>query len=229
MPVFSEFPIPERLSCHRSPRSVASGLTDASPVSHYLQTLAARKMPSTKITTVVRTPWQQTPPVQLVQYEFNPTAFPSLPDSKKTDTAARTKDSTVAGTSAVTSASVQDAFNSKLQAIDAARAASEANFKSCMTDLEDMLSQVKSHLAEIASTVTTQVLIGLQQENGLLWRQDQKIDLLQEKMLELLPLVKQAISLSGQPVNTRAASPISPIRKNRRLEQDSIMDAVLQA
>jgi hypothetical protein len=41
MPQFEAFPSPERLSGSRVPHSVASGLTDASPVSHYLQSLVA--------------------------------------------------------------------------------------------------------------------------------------------------------------------------------------------
>jgi hypothetical protein len=97
-----------------------------------------------------------------------------------------------------------------------------------MNVLEDTVSEVQSHLAAIAGTVTTQVLIGLQEENGLLWNQNAKIDQLQTKMLELFPLVKDAISLAANSANTRNVSPLSPLRKNRRLEQDSIMDAVLQ-
>jgi hypothetical protein len=227
LPKFSEFPTPERLSRHRSPRSVASGLTNASPVSHYLKSLANRHQDSTKLTTIVRQPWRQTPPVESVQYEFHPTAFPSLPAGKPHGTTARTTESTVAGTSAVTAASLQDAVNRKLQALDQARTVSEANFQSRMNDLEDTLTQVKENLANIASTVTTQVLIGLQQETGLLWNQDRKIDQLQAKMLELLPLVKEAINLSENSANARATNPLSPLRKNRRLEQDSTMDAVL--
>jgi hypothetical protein len=60
MPPFTAFPSPTRLSRSRVSHSVASGLTDASPVSHYLQSLAARNI-STKIATVVRNPWRQTP------------------------------------------------------------------------------------------------------------------------------------------------------------------------
>jgi hypothetical protein len=227
---YAVFPLPERLSSSRgASRSVASGLTNASPVTHYLQTLASRHQPSTKITAVVRNPWRQTPPVESVQYNFNPTDYP--PPGQKTDTTAQTAESTIAGTSVVTAAtiqaSVQDTFNAKLLEIDTARIEAEATFRSRMNDLEDSMSQVKSTLAEIADTVTAQVLIGLQVENGLFWNQNVKIDQLQAKMLELIPLVTQAIHLSTSSANPRAVSPKSPLRKNRRLEQDSPMDAVL--
>jgi hypothetical protein len=132
----------------------------------------------------------------------------------------------MAGTSAVTAASLQDAFAIKLRDIDAACTASEANFQSRMNDIKDTISKVKSQLTAIADAVTTQVLVGLQKENGLLWNQDRKIDALQEKLLESPPLVKQAITLSGNSP-PRASSPIAPLRKNRRLETDSTMDTVL--
>jgi hypothetical protein len=97
-----------------------------------------------------------------------------------------------------------------------------------MNDMDDSIAKVRTHLDEIAATVTAQVLVGLQEENGLLWTQDKKIDQLQEKLLELLPLVKQAIHLPpGTTVSPRHHSPLSPIRKNRCLEQDSTMDTVL--
>jgi hypothetical protein len=177
---------------------------------------------------VVRNPWRQTPPIASVQYyEFNNTEFPP-PPTHKTATTARTAESTVAGTSAVTAATLQDDFNAKLQDIEAARLATEANFQSRMNDMDDTIAKVRTHLDEITATVTAQVLVGLQEENGLLWTQDKKIEQLQEKLLELLPFVKQAINLPpGTAASPRHPSPLSPLRKNRRLEQDSTMDTVL--
>jgi hypothetical protein len=91
-------PLPERLS-------VPSRPTNASPVSNYLQTLASRHTSSAKITAVIRNPWRQTPPVESVQYNFHPTNYP--PPGQKTDNTAQTADSTVAGTSVVTAATIQ--------------------------------------------------------------------------------------------------------------------------
>jgi hypothetical protein len=71
-------------------------------------------------------------------------------------------------------------------------------------------------LDRIAEVVTTRLLVGLTKENGLLWKQDRKIDELQEKCLEFLPLVKSALAK-----NTRSGSPDgSPPKKNRRLENE---------
>jgi hypothetical protein len=79
-----------------------------------------------------------------------------------------------------------------------------------MNNMEDTLAKVRTHLNEIAATVTTQALVGLQEENGLLWTQDKQIDQLQEK---LLPLVKQAINLPpGTAASPHHLSPLSALR-----------------
>jgi hypothetical protein len=213
LPPHTEFPTPERLSRNRAPRSsrsVASGLTNASPIFHYLQTLASRHQSSTKLATVIINPWRQTPPVASVQYEFHNTE-PPYPPTHKTATKARTTKSTVAGTSAVTAATLQDDFNAKLQDIEAARLTTKANFQSRMNDMDDTIAKVHTHLDEIAATVTAQVLVDLQEENGLLWTQDKNINQLQEKVL---PPVKQAINLPpGTAASPRHPSPHSPLRK----------------
>jgi hypothetical protein len=225
LPAYMEFPTPERLSRSRVPHSVASGLTDASPVSHYLKSLAARNT-STKILSVVRNPWRQTPPVQSVQYSFDKDAYPDLPAHQHSTETARTEDSTAADHSAITAASISqlsgrvtnahDVVTSKLQSIDSDRNALESRFRDRMNDIEDTMQGIRNDLDRIADVVTNRLLIGLTRENGLLWKQDRKIDELQEKLLEFLPLVKSALAK-----NTRSGSPEgSPPKKNRRLENE---------
>jgi hypothetical protein len=102
LPEITAFPEPERLSSRsRSSVTVLSGLTNASPVSHYLQSLAARHTATTKITMVVRNPWRNTPPVHSTKTNtlYPATAarpplpvrpirlLPSPPASNKTSTA----------------------------------------------------------------------------------------------------------------------------------------------
>jgi hypothetical protein len=101
LPTFDAFSTPKRLSCNHVVGSVASGRMDASPVSHYLQSLAARNT-SSKIAMVVRNPWRQPPPVQSVQYSFDKAEYP-LPNGKAHATAAataHTEDSTMMDASA---------------------------------------------------------------------------------------------------------------------------------
>jgi hypothetical protein len=225
-PAYMEFPATERLSRSRVPHSVASGLTDASPVSHCLKSLAARNT-STKLVSVVRNPWRQTPPVQSVQYSFDSDTYPKLPSSKQSAETAHTEDSTMADHSAITAASISqpsgraniatDAVTSKMLSIDSERQALESRFRDRMNGIEDTMQGIRDDLDRIAEVVTNRLLVGLTQENGLLWKQDRKIDELQEnKLLEFLPLVKSALAK-----NTRSGSPEgSPPKKNRRLENE---------
>jgi hypothetical protein len=219
-PAYPEFPSPERLSRSRVPHSVPSGLTDAFPVSHYLKSLAARNT-STKLVSVVWNPWRQPPPVQSVQYSFDNDAYPELPPHKHSADTAWTADSTLADQSAITELSgrvntAQDAVNSKMLSIDLESQDLESRFRDRMNDIEDTMQGILDDLDRIDDVVTTRLLVGLTRKIGLLWKQDRKIDELQEKLLEFVPLVKSALAK-----NTRSGSPEgSPPKKNRRLEHE---------
>jgi hypothetical protein len=236
IPPFDAFPTPERLSRIHIARSVASGLTDASPTSHYLQSLAARNT-STKITTVVRYPWRQTPPLQSVQYSFDKTEYP-WPSGKANATAtARTEDSTLMDASASSisqldghAASVQQTVDKKLAAIEAARELTDAEFIARMNTIDDSIQKIKDDLDAIADCVTTRVLTGLQQPDGLLFKQDVKIDLIQAQLMRLLPLVKQSLGLppnGNRPLSDDESD--SPSKKSK-LDNTSPMEvAVVRA
>jgi hypothetical protein len=90
LPAMDTFPQPERLSKGRGARdsalSVASGLTDASPVADYMKTLKSRFETSTVITRPTRSPWIQTLPIEDVAYSFDAMAFPNLKTDKTTTT-----------------------------------------------------------------------------------------------------------------------------------------------
>jgi hypothetical protein len=227
LPTFKDFPAPTRLSAARNSRSVSSGLTDASPVSHYLKTLANRTRTSEKIKTVLRNPWKSTPPVAAVQYTFTPTEYPKLPTTK--NGTARTEDSTYAP-SAVTSPSfsiVEAKLDSQLSDIEKKRKADADAFRSRMDDLEDGMTQIRTDLDQLASTISTEVtrnvLLGLQGVDGVITQQNRHIAELQEKLMQLIPLVQEAIS-------PRPASPnlhvTSPPRKNQKLNDAKTMDGV---
>jgi hypothetical protein len=135
LPTFQVFPSPTRLSASRSSRTISSGLTDASHVSHYLKTLTDRNRTSDKIKTVLRNPWKSTPPIDAAQYSFTVADHPKLPHHK--DGTAHTEDSTYAP-SAVTSLSfwiVKAKIDSQLSDLETKRKADEATFCSYMMDL----------------------------------------------------------------------------------------------
>jgi hypothetical protein len=222
LPIYDAFSAPERLSGNRVSRSVASGLTDASLVSHYLQSLAARHQTSTKLTTVVRNPWRQTLPFQSVVYQFDKTEYP-LPGGDATATA-RTTDSTMLDTYVITAsagstrydASVQLSVDRQLESYQAARATKDANFTSRMNAMEVKIQGIQDQLSAIAASVTEKVLAGLQKSDGLLAQQDTKIDLLSAKLLKLFPMVKQILGPNGtHPLSPTRAGDDSPGKKQK--------------
>jgi hypothetical protein len=152
--------------------------------------------------------------VQSVQYSFDSDAYPELPSTKQSAETARTEDSTMADHSAITTVSISqlsgranianDAVSSKMLSIDSEHQALESRFR------------VRDDLDRIAKVITNRLLVGRTRENGLLWKQDRKINELQEKLLEFLPLVKSALAK-----NTRSGSlEGSPPKKKRRLENE---------
>jgi hypothetical protein len=224
LPPFAEFPSPERLSQNRVSRSVASGLTDASPVSHYLRSLAARNV-SPKITTVVRNPWRQTPPVQSVQYKFDKNEFP-LPNAQTTATA-RTEVSTTLGGSAITQgsiASLHQDIDAKLLELETARKSKDADFTSRMNAIDDSIQTIQDDLTQIADTVTARVLQGLQKPEGILLKQDAKIDQIQEQLLKSLPMVKKVLDLTPTSTRPLSDSESDAPNKIRRLDNTPTMD-----
>jgi hypothetical protein len=195
MPSFAAFPSPTRLSRNRVSSSVASGLTDDSPVSRYLKSLATRNV-STKIKTVLRNLWRQAPPVQSLQYKFDKNEYP-LPNGQATT--ARTEVSTTMGDSAITQcslATIQQEVPNKLSDLEQARKVKDADFTSRMKAIDDSIQTIHDDLLAIANTVTARVLHGLQKPDGILFKQDTKIDLIQAQLLKLLPMVQQVLTLT---------------------------------
>jgi hypothetical protein len=81
------FPTPERLSKGRritSASSIASGLTDTSPIADYFRKLESNlPLKNLPTTTTFRNAWNHTLPVDDIVYSFNTTDFPTLPYSEK--------------------------------------------------------------------------------------------------------------------------------------------------
>jgi hypothetical protein len=155
----------------------------------------------TKIATVVRNPWRQTPPVQSVQYPFDKSEYP-LPSGKQATATARTEDSTMMDASAGSisnldghAASVHLAVDKKLSALEASRTTSDDNFIAHMNAIDDSIQKIKDDLDAIADAVTERVLTGLQRSDGILFTQDAKIGLIQSQLMRLLPLAEKSLGL----------------------------------
>jgi hypothetical protein len=227
LPTCPAFPAPTCLSASRTSRYISSVLTDASPVSHYFQTLVNRNCTSDKITLVLHNPCKSTPHVNNIQYSFTITDYPKLLTTK--NGTARTEDSTYAP-SAVTYAYfsvVEVQIESQLCDIERNQQAQADAFCLLMADLEaDMtriLTELENMLTTISNDVTGYVLIGLQGADGVIPQENHNITQLQGKLMQLNPLFQEAIA-------PRSASPTSivtsPPHKNQKLNDAETMNGI---
>jgi uncharacterized phage infection (PIP) family protein YhgE len=185
----------------------------------------------TKLTTVIRNPWTQTPPVQSVAYSFNKDEYP-LPHNTVTATA-ETEDFTAAASGIAASAistlagsRYAASVDKKLEALEAARDTSDSDFTARMNEIEDKLQCLQDQLYVMTNTVTVSVLAGLQQPGGLLDKQDAKITMLSEKMLHFLPLVEQVLGLGGGNRSLSPTDDADSVAKKQKLDDVSPMTGV---
>jgi hypothetical protein len=118
-------------------------------------------------------------------------------------------------------------MDSQLSDIDQKRQSDANAFRSRMADLEAGMIRIRTDPDKLATTisndVTRNVLLGLQGADGVITQQNHHNAELQEKLMQLIPLVQEAIaprSSSSTPTVT------SPPRKNQKLNDAKSMDGV---
>jgi hypothetical protein len=119
-------------------------------------------------------------------YQFDKNEYP-LPNSLAAT--ARTAHSTIHDASAVTAGSpyeldtsVHLSVDRKLDAYKSQRSTIDADFTARMNEIDDRMQRLQDDLDAITEKVTTSVLEGLQNPDGLLTKQNGKIDLLSAKI-----------------------------------------------
>jgi hypothetical protein len=115
------------------------------------------------------------------------------------DATACTTASTIMDTSGITAgsisqleghaATIHQSVDAKLAEFDNARQIQDANFTSRMNNIDDSIKRIQDDLNAIADAVTTRVLTGLQKPDGIPFKQDAKIDLIQAQLLKMLPIM----------------------------------------
>jgi hypothetical protein len=174
LPAMDTFPQPERLSKGRRARgsalSVASGLTDASPVADYMKTLESRFETSTVITKTTHNPWIQTVPIEDVAYSFDATAFPNLKTDKTTTTATTAAEThTLLSPHAVgTTAITADFVSSTIASIKLKRA---ADFDLHLSALETRIASISETVQTMSTKITDGVMRRLSASDGPLAKQ----------------------------------------------------------
>jgi hypothetical protein len=145
------FPKPEQLSkgrCAQSGKSIATGLTDASPVAAYMDSLEKNLAIDTSEATThwSRNPWKPTVPVEDVSYSFTLTAFPKPTNENPTITIA--DETSIAGrgqataVSAITEGFVSSAVKTSISALEELRKTESAKFIDRLNHLEDRLQGI---------------------------------------------------------------------------------------
>jgi hypothetical protein len=114
--------------------------------------------------------------------------------------------------------------SNKLSDLEQARKLKDADFTSRMNAIDDSIQTTQDDLAAIADTVTARVLHGLQKPDGILFKQDAKIDLIQAKLLKLLPMVQQVLTLTPTSKRSLSDAESDAPTNIRRLDNTSPMD-----
>jgi hypothetical protein len=125
-------------------------------------------------------------------------------------------------------ATIQHEVANKLSDLERARKVKDADCTSRMNTIDNSIQTIQDELAAIADMVTARVLHGLQKPDGIIFKQDAKIDLIQAQLLKLLPMVLQQV-LTLTPTSKRSLSDAeSDAPTNiRRLDNTSPMDTVV--
>jgi hypothetical protein len=208
-PTISIFPAPEILSKDRrgTAMSVASGLTDASPLNDYMRSLDSSFALTTPPPLVSRKAWTPQVPIEAVDYSFNLTQFPHLPkdknfhsDTTRTTTAETQADvsahnpATATAVSAITEDFVSTAVRTRMTEFEDARQSQNAEFQTRLNNLEDTIASISSTVDSISSKMAGDVLTLLTAPNGILTIQEQKLDAQHETINRLMAMLSNLSS-----------------------------------
>jgi hypothetical protein len=218
LPVIDSFPSPERLSEGRRARgsalSVASGLTDASPVAAYMKTLESNFDVEISIPKITRNPWIKSVPIEDVTYSFEPTAFPPMPKNKTTDTNT-TESITIsqlsnpdpAGATAI-SAITKGLLSSAISGMEKKRATESAKFDKQLCALEHRIAKISQTVQTMSAEMTDEVMRRLSAHDGPLAKQDRVLTAQTEQMARMFQMLS-ALPSNVDTVTAKVACPPS--------------------
>jgi uncharacterized protein (DUF342 family) len=163
--------------------SVASGLTDASPVAAYMDSLEKHIMTDTNTaaTHFSRNPWKTTVPVEDVSYSFTLNAFPKV--ATETNTATTADETSVAGrdtcqataVSAITEGFASSAVKTSISALDEHRKTESVNCTEPLNNLEDRLQGITDTINSLPAKMTDAVILRLTKPDGLITQQTKQL------------------------------------------------------
>jgi hypothetical protein len=232
IPTIKTLPAPETLSQDRrasSPMSVASGLTDASPLDDYMRSLDSSFALASPPPLVTRHPWKAQIPIESVDYSFDLEQFPTVPKDKhlNTDTTRTTIAETLTeasgrhpttDVSAITEDFVSTAVWTRMTEFEAANSTKVAEFQTRLDSLEYTIADIHSTVDTISSKMAGAVLNLFTSPDSILTKQDQKLDaqnIILNRLFEMLSTLTNDVQRIGTATEAMAAkpTPASPIHK----------------
>jgi hypothetical protein len=230
-PKIGTFPTPERLSKGRvasSGSSVASGLTNASPVDDYLRQLESGLPPHDTTANPTRNAWKNHLPIGVISYSFNTAEFPKLFDTdhqKATTSPSPTLATSPASgsitngataVSAITESMVANTVHSGIIAFKRRRKVADKAFDAQTAQLVLEVSEIQQKVAHMADQIQNAVIEKLTADDGviskLVVRQDKRIDEMKVVMFQMAASLKHLLPRE----NTLAV--YQPARSPRELE-----------
>jgi hypothetical protein len=244
-PTIPTFPVPEILSKDRrgsTSMSLASGLTDASPLDDYMRSLDSSFALTNPPPMVSRKAWTQQVPIDAVDYSFNLTQFPILPKDKthnsdttrttiaETQTVASAQNPTTAkAISAITEDFVSTAVRTRITEFESARQSQNDDFQKRLNDLEDTIASIGSTVDSISSKMANDVLKLLTAPDGILTKQEQKLDaqhLTINRLMEILSNLSSDVKRIGTDTAALTDTRVPASPPHKRQCKDSIDDAM---
>jgi hypothetical protein len=232
-PVISTFPIPERLSKGRSisaGSSVASGLTNASHVEDYFRKLERSLPPQALPSHPTRNAWKNHLPIGDISYSFNTEEFPKLVDeaAKPNGNAPTIATATATGSiigntavSAITESMVSHTVKSGITAFELKRKLAHYAFDARMATLEKQVNVISSQVTQMATQITQAVIATLTADDGIIKRQEDKMDKMEKIILKMATSVSTLIEQGNARENAMVihSPPRSP--RDRELVTDN--------
>jgi hypothetical protein len=242
------FPVPERLSKGRrasSGSSVASGLTDASPVEDYFRKLERNlnlpKIPSSAF----RNAWNKNFHVDDISYAFNVTEFPNLSSTNKSTATTAQETASIANgnataVSAITEGYVSNTVKSSITEFENRRKSMDEIFEARMATLEKQVGNINHRVEAMATKIQEAIVQALTDDNGIISQQythiinlDKKVDNQDQKLNMMAAAVNQMSTsiadLLARDRHTVGPHPVAhgdhtptapPNRKIRRTDND---------
>jgi hypothetical protein len=201
-PVIPTFPTPERLSkgqkAQSSSLSITFGLTDASPVTAYLNTLKNNFDTTTVVSRTTRNPWTRAVPVEDVSYSFDVTAFPNLPTDKTAHTGTATSETaalaTTQGSATAISGITEGILSSALAEVEQKRKNESTDFHRRLTVLESHIASITEKVASMSTEMTDEVMRRLSAPDAPLASQDR---VLADQNAKMERMYQMLLSLTG--------------------------------